>query len=116
MLKLIQQELKINNPIHIIGYSQGGYLAPFVGLKLENTVQTIAINAEYKYNLLPQEKFNFSMHGINGVDDDVVDPINAQNSHQKLLNQGNSGQFFLLEDTAHPINDQIHRTLQQLVN
>ena len=103
---LIEKELKISNPLYIIGYSQGGYLAPFVGIKLENTVQSIAINAEYKHLLLPK-KFNFVITSINGIDDQIVDPINAQNSHQIILGQGNQGEFFLMEETDHSINDRI---------
>ena len=48
----------LNKELFIIGYSQGGYLAPFVGLKCPNTSAVIGINCNYKTEFFNQ-KINF---------------------------------------------------------
>ena len=49
------------------------------------------------------------------IDDDVVDPVNAQSSHQIIIDQGNRGQFDLLAGTDHSINRQIIDHAQKLL-
>ena len=94
----------------IIGYSQGGYLAPFLGAEIQNVQTCIAVNAEYKTQLLP-EKLNFSLINICGKDDDIVDPINCQNSHQIMISRGNNGVFEFVENCGHSINEQMAQTI-----
>jgi len=97
----LEQKKKI-----IVGYSQGGYLAPFLGEQLENVVSCISINGEYKHQLLP-EKLPFPIINICGEQDEVVDPINCRNSHEIIMKRGNSGGFYLVKRAGHQINTDI---------
>lgn len=90
----------------IIGYSQGGYLAPFLGSVLDNVSTCIAINAEYKVQMLPK-KLPFHLINICGENDEVVDPINCQRSHQQMIQQGNSGSFEHISGQGHSISPEV---------
>ena len=94
----------------IIGFSQGGYLAPFLGKNLKNVNTCISINSEYKHLMLP-EKLPFVISNICGEDDEIVDPKNCQNSHKMMIKQGNTGEFILLSETGHQINNKIVKTV-----
>ncbi len=98
-------------PCTIIGFSQGGYLAPFVGNVINTCKRVIGINCEFKDKLLPKI-LPFELIGINGEDDLVVDPINAKKSHQKIINAGNKGNFQLLKNTGHDINSNILQAIK----
>ena len=39
--------------------------------------------------------------------DEIVDPFNCQNSHQLMLDRGNSGVFKLIKNATHDINQEI---------
>ena len=94
----------------IVGYSQGGYLAPFLGNKLENVVNCIAINAEYKHLMLPK-LCSFPLINICGENDEIVDPDNCQNSHREMIERGNTGDFYIIKNADHKINVDIVNTV-----
>ncbi len=100
-LKSLVEELGLQNKeITIIGYSQGGYLAPFAGEKLEQCKQVISVNANYKYEMY-NYPIPFKFYGLNGMKDEIVDPHNAQKSFEKLLEKGVSGKFFGFPEDGH---------------
>lgn len=93
----------------ILGYSQGGYLAPFLGLELKNVKHCISINGEYKHQLLPNI-CPFPITNICGENDEVVNPLNCQNSHQMMIDRGNVGEFHLIKQSNHQIDLNIIQT------
>ena len=100
----------------IIGFSQGGYLAPFLGAVLSNVSKSISINAELKHLMLPNT-LPFELINICGEDDEVVDPINCQHSHQEMIKRGNTGSFYLIKNTGHKINEEVtKKTLLHIEN
>lgn len=99
----------------IVGYSQGGYLAPFLGEQLENVQSCISINGEYKHQLLPQI-LPFPIINICGEQDEVVDPTNCHKSHEIMTKRGNSGDFYLVKETGHQINNNIIKLVINEIN
>ena len=99
----------------IIGFSQGGYLAPFLGEKLDNVTKCIAINAEYKYLML-SKLCSFTIINICGEKDEVVDPKNCKNSHQEMIKKGNRGEFHLVKNAGHQINVDIVDTVLKCID
>ncbi len=62
-------------PTSFIGYSQGGYLAPFVGLSYPFTSQVLGINCSFRFDII-KEKFQeipFALNEIQGSEDQVID-------------------------------------------
>ena len=99
----------------IIGYSQGGYLAPFLGCKLTNVKECIAINAEYKHLMLPKT-CPFPLINICGENDEIVEPNNCQNSHHEMIKRGNTGDFYIIKNADHKINVDIVDTVLKSID
>lgn len=100
--KLVKQ-LKFDElPLTIIGYSQGGYLSPFVGERLPNCDTVIGLGCSYKHDML-QKSSHYKIHGIHGSADDKVDPINAENCFNQLDKLGIKGEFTMLPNIGHEL-------------
>ena len=92
-------------PTTVIGFSQGGYLAPFVGEKVASIDHVIGVACRFREDKLG-DTLSFRLDGIHGSEDEIVDPHNAQKSHAKLLQDRKGrgrveGQFHLLEGEGH---------------
>ncbi len=88
----------------IIGYSQGGYLAPFLAQELNMVEKVICLNSSFRPDLMKKTESEFLVHAINGEDDDMVNPIEAKKKHEGLAKLGRCGEFNLIKDTNHRIN------------
>ena len=97
----------------IIGYSQGGYLAPFAAEMLNNVKSVICINSSFRYDMMSKGKEKFLVHAINGANDNLVDPLNAQQSHKKLDTLKRRGDFNLVNGATHTINQAILEQLKK---
>ena len=69
---LLSLNLSSNVKITIIGYSQGGYLAPFLAANLPAADRVIAINASIREDKLEGE-LNFQLDQIHATKDEKVD-------------------------------------------
>ncbi|MFZ8932896.1 MAG: alpha/beta hydrolase [Bacteriovoracaceae bacterium] len=102
-----------NKKLTIIGYSQGGYLAPFAGLKMPQCEHVITVNANYKYDMFcPPISFRFD--GLNGMKDEMVDPYMAKESYKKLQESGVSGCFYDFPDEGHRFSKAFLEKIKQL--
>lgn len=101
-------------PKRIVGFSQGGYLAPFVGHRLSATRQVIGIGCEYLCEEWPAG-FSFRVDAIHGDQDPVVPLEEARESHELLGPRGIPGSFTLLENTGHQIDERVRDRVSQLL-
>ena len=101
-------------PLTIIGYSQGGYLAPFVGQKLSNTTHVVGINCRFRYDMMGST-INYKLDAIHGKKDDLVDPVKAQESFNVLTKRGIKGEFYIIEGEGHGISPQIKNCLAKII-
>ncbi len=104
-------------PLHIIGYSQGGYLAPFLIDKSLSIHKITAINASYRFDLIPSfSGASIEVNAINGELDMMVDP---QLSHERFLlwqkRDHFTGNFYLIEDEGHRLKRPILEKLKELI-
>ncbi len=83
----LRELIKIENPkslpVTIIGFSQGGYLAPLVGKEIKETKLIIGLACEFKTTLI-HEKLPFPLVAIHGEIDQVVTAKSAQTEIEKL--------------------------------
>ena len=115
LLKNFYQQLNLPNlPLTIIGYSQGGYLAPLVGEKIPQTSHVIGINCRFRYDKL-KEVPNFKLDGIHGKNDIVVDPSRALESFEILKKRGLRGNFYLLENEGHLLSEPFKEKIKELL-
>ena len=101
-------------PARIIGFSQGGYLAPFAAQSLATTYQVIAVHSRYRSEMLPGQ-LNFRVDAIHGALDPWVDPQRSQSCHRHLLANGNQGCFRLLPKIGHVVDAEVLRHLKELL-
>ena len=100
-------------PITIIGYSQGGYLSPFVAERLPTCDHVIALGCSYRHELL-SSAHHYRVDGIHGDADDKVDPINAEKCFSGL-DPKIKGQFIKLEGVGHDIEENFFNEISKLL-
>lgn len=87
-------------PKVLFGFSQGGYLAPFLAKRLTQVAGIIGVgcgyNSENYQGLLPLKVF-----GIHGDKDERVSMQQSKADFQKLIAQGFSGEFDIVTGVAH---------------
>ena len=101
-------------PLRIIGFSQGGYLAPFVGERLSQTRQVISLHSTYLYQEL-SKRLNFRADNLVGGDDEIIDPANSERSHREILKRSRGGVFVRLGGVGHRIEEQGIARVSELV-
>ncbi len=98
--------LKIENPnslpVTIIGFSQGGYLAPLAGLEIKETKLIIGLACEFRTTLI-HEKLPFPLVAVHGQNDTVVTPISAQAELEKLKPLGINVDWHSVPGAGHEI-------------
>ena len=90
-------------PLRIIGFSQGGYLAPIAAESLPLTRQVILIAA----SVLPDEiaaTVPFRVDAVHGDGDEVVACAGAAERHAQFIAAGNSGKFTTVAGTGHEMS------------
>ncbi|MBK25814.1 MAG: hypothetical protein CME70_17575 [Halobacteriovorax sp.] len=100
-------------PLTIIGYSQGGYLSPFVAERLSNCDQVIGIGCSYKFDML-KDSSHYKIEGIHGSADDKVDPVNAKTCFSKLDSKI-KGEFIMLENQGHKLSKEFYSKISLIL-
>jgi len=109
------EALKLTDrPKRIVGYSQGGYIAPFLGQKLKNTKQVIGVACEF-YTHEMQGTFPFPIDAIHGDLDAVVKHSAGKQSHERLSELGISGEFHTIFGIGHSMDEQVKTKICELI-
>jgi len=99
-------------PKHIVGYSQGGYFAPFLAERLENVERVIGISSVFLKDEI--SKPYYRLDGLHGKDDSVVNSEVARLAHEELIKNGASGKFEVLEGEGHKITPPLVSALARM--
>jgi predicted esterase len=102
-------------PTTLIGFSQGGFLAPFVAAGLPNCSQVIGIAAQFLSEEIPGST-HYRMDQIHGELDDTVLLADAESSHLRLKERGVAGDFKPIAGLGHKIDDQVREALRELLS
>lgn len=108
---LIEMDL-IRKPITVIGYSQGGYLAPKISEIIPSVDTVIGLACSYR-NEMFEFKQHVIMNQINSKDDLIIDYKGAKEEFNSLRERGNIGQFVTLSDVGHKLDDNY---ISELIN
>lgn len=101
-----------NLPLTVIGFSQGGYVAPFFLEKYSGQIkQLIGIGAVIKNDLL-KKTISYKVNLLHGKFDNIVELDNAK----KSLSPITDGEFHILDNTGHRLNDEVANKIKELVN
>jgi predicted esterase len=74
-------------PLTIIGFSQGGYLAPLVGHDAAETKLVIGLGCEFRQSLVTHMPA-FRLEGIHGLNDTVISLEGSRSEAQALKDKG----------------------------
>jgi predicted esterase len=94
-------------PKRVIGFSQGGYLAPFVGQRLRNTRQVVGLACDFLHEELGLlAPLPFPVDGLCGSADKIISPEEARRTFEALTPHCRvAGRFEALLNSEHKIDD-----------
>jgi len=92
----------LSKPVTVIGYSQGGYLAPFLASEHNLIEDVIGINCSYRNDLFPSH-MDKVIDAFQGSDDPIIDIELAKARH---LNYGH-GDYQLIKDENHRLSPRL---------
>jgi predicted esterase len=101
-------------PKRIIGFSQGGFLAPVAAPRLGSVRQLIAIGTEILVDEIPggiPAGVPYRVDQIHGAQDTSVNPEAARRAHDRLMAAGVAGSFELLRGVGHPIEENVRNSV-----
>ena len=106
-----------NKKITIVGYSQGGYLAPFLALELPKVSRVIVVAGEY-IPTLPADEIQFRCDLIYGSQDEVVNPEHMDRHYEQLKSSSPrlTGEKICLDKIGHKLSPIYTETLKNLLN
>ncbi len=109
------KDLKLNTlPINIIGFSQGGYMVPWLVKELATVNRAITIAADYPshyYENLRAYRFD----AIHGTDDTVAPISEVRSSIQALVKTKRDVTFHEITKTGHEINDAVIERVKSIL-
>ena len=102
--ELVREQLQPGTPITLFGFSQGGYLAPFVAKFLPETRAIIAVGSGYPPEPYAGLSKNIKVFALHGEQDDRWPLASSQAAHQKLLESGFTGEFHVIPALGHRVD------------
>lgn len=101
-VSLVRQWIEKNGlvglPKRVIGYSQGGYVAPKVASALTGVKQVIGVACRFEdVEGVPA----YRMDAVHGVKDESVDFEPSREAHRELVARGLKGEFFSDPEAGH---------------
>jgi predicted esterase len=97
----------------IVGYSQGGYLAPFAAERLKNVEKVVGISCQFLKDEIKTP--NYLLDAIHGENDEVVDATIARKLHGELIKKGVKGTFTLVKNEGHKLTTSLLEPLKKLL-
>jgi len=88
-------------PKLVFGFSQGGWLAPFVAQNLTDVRGLMALGAGIREEYYPQPPAAWPVDFMHGTEDHIVDRQQAQKSHAQLIARGYQGHYELIPGLDH---------------
>lgn len=114
-LKTALERLKLAQlPKRLIGFSQGGYLAPIVACDLEHVKQVIGIGCEYLLDEFPGQ-ITFRIDGIHGSEDEINALAPSRETFDRLKGAGIRGEFHVLEGIRHKVTPEVQAKVKELI-
>lgn len=101
-------------PLTIIGFSQGGYLAPVVGKELPETKLIIGIACEFRTTLI-HEAPHFPMVALHGEKDEIVKIQEARSESENLKPLGIEVDFRRVPEAAHEITPEMGGMIKNIL-
>lgn len=106
LAQLIEDVGLKDTPKVILGFSQGGFLAPYVGQRVQALKGIIGLGSGYL-----QENYRglspTCLYAVHGDRDERISQTQAQIDFQRLIEQGFTGQFEVVPDIEHRVDPRV---------
>lgn len=103
----------------LVGFSQGGFLAPMLAHHIQNIDKIIGLGCDYRKNAyegLKQKHPQLKLYGIHGALDSVIECNPSHHHFEHLLKeQGFEGQFKILKNTEHIVDTEMRSSLLEIL-
>jgi predicted esterase len=103
-----------NSPKILVGYSQGGYFAPFLAQELENVTRLIGVSCHFLVDEI--KKPTYKIDALHGENDEVVNPKESREAHEQLIKNGAVGSFQMVSGEGHKITPNLVSHLEKMLN
>jgi predicted esterase len=103
-----------NLPKILIGFSQGGYLAPYLAPHLSNVKEIIGIGTGYRDDFYPSGE-TWKLTAVHGTRDEVFPIASARTTHTAILKKGFSGEFHEIPNLNHVASPEVGRIVEQRI-
>lgn len=117
-LSLIKELLEKANPLHlpvtVIGFSQGGYLAPLVGYENNDVKKVIGIGCEFRANFFKKLP-RFELHAVHGEDDNIIPETHALREIETLKTKGVPVHWHLATGAKHEISASVGNIIEKIL-
>ncbi|MGB0453497.1 MAG: hypothetical protein ACPGJV_07260 [Bacteriovoracaceae bacterium] len=115
---LLQSLNLLDHKFNIIGYSQGGYLAPFLGQALKNVSKVLSCHASLREDKLFSEKAQklpFSFYQINANQDEFIDNELAKERFNLAKEKFSEAQFIEV-NSKHRIKSETLEAISKILD
>ncbi len=103
-----------STPTIIVGFSQGGYLAPHLASRLKSVREIIGVGTGYREDYYPA-KSPWRLTGIHGTEDDVFPVAAARQNYARVLRNTQGGEFFEVPKLGHIASPDVGRIIEDRV-
>lgn len=103
-----------DTPKTIIGFSQGGFLAPYLAKHLQHVSEIIAVGSGFRpdyYDVLSAKQIRLT--AIHGDQDEVFQVSAAEKAHRKILDLGFEGEFLTIPGVRHIATPEIGEAISK---
>lgn len=101
-------------PLTIIGFSQGGYLAPLLGHELPQTKLVLGLGCEFREKLVNPE-IKFPLIGLHGDSDRIVNVDHSRADAEKLMARNLPVSWEPIPATGHEISEAMGLRVQTIL-
>ncbi len=102
--ELVKEVVHAPTPLVIFGFSQGGYLAPYLAKFLPNTKAIITAGSGFPPEPYSELNKNIKVFALHGEQDNRWPLESSKSAHKKLLESGFKGEFHVIPNLDHRVD------------
>jgi predicted esterase len=116
LYRLIGHLNLLDHQFVIVGFSQGGILAPFVAKKLETVSGIVGVGTMFFSEYYKGLDSSLPVDSIHGIDDDVITLQTSQTGYDELKKaESRPGSFYSIKGLKHTLDDEGRKKLRELI-
>ncbi len=102
-------------PKVLVGFSQGGYLAPFIASQAKAVRAIVAMGSSF-----PSDSYKgvhpLPVYALHGAIDEIVPIEKAKREHSEILSKGFTGEFRVIDGLTHKVDPILSSHVMQIAD